>query len=201
MREGKREVADAHPAADGDGCEILVGERRHLERALHRHGLVLAELTTIQDPQYHGVLVLLHDLGQDRVEIDADEVADLKLVDDICRIETDAGLVARCGARARSQEPVLAHRDLAVGQRTGANLRALGVEAERNLRPLLNECDDPLEVIDLGVRQVETQQRRAEPLQPMDDLVVERCRTQRAQQFDFPSFHASHLLFGLRCIR
>ena len=59
--------------------------------------------------QDHLVLSFLHDLGQDRIEVDADEIADLELVDDVCRVEADAELVARrrpCARQSGTGSPV-----------------------------------------------------------------------------------------------
>ena len=151
MGEGKREMAHAHPGANRNGCEILFGQRRHRDHALHRDCLVLADLSAIQDPQDDFVVVLLHDLGQDSIEVDADEIAEPKLVDDVGWVEADAGLVARCRPRTGGQEPALARDELAVYQRTGADLRAFGIEADWNGSPPLDEIHDPLDVLDLHV--------------------------------------------------
>ncbi|MCY1239221.1 hypothetical protein D9M72_520040 [compost metagenome] len=127
MGEGKRKVANAHSPADGNRGDVLLRERRHLDGTLDRHRLVLPDLSAVQDPKENLFVAFFNNLGQDRVEIDADEVADFELADDVCRVEADGGLVTRDGPSMRRQKPIFSHDHLAIGKWPCADLGAFCV--------------------------------------------------------------------------
>src|SRR3989338_3392021 len=88
--EGQGIVTDAHFAADVDRPAVLFGKGRKRKRTIDADCLVLPHDPTVKYPHGDRTCLPADDLHQDCVEIDANEIADLKQVYYEVRIKTES---------------------------------------------------------------------------------------------------------------
>ena len=130
--ERQCEVVEPKQPADFYRTAILLRQRRQFYRSFQRHRLVLSNSATVENQHLNCIFVVATNyLNQHGIEVDTQKIARLQYIYDVCRVQIEVFVVPGHPVPVRANNRVVPDRQRTVDQRSGSNLGAFGIEANR----------------------------------------------------------------------